>query len=151
MQAQVVVFIAQGPEDFGLGRGREPGQPGAHGISERGRQHADHLVGSAIEQDLAAHDGRVGMKAAPPQGIRQDGDAVMAAGIFTFREGPAQARPNAEHGEDIGRNPGSREQLRLSHSGEVHRAGPDDADSFQRGGLLAPFEENAQVNRECGV
>ena len=115
------------------------------------RQDADDFAGFAIEQNLAADDGGVGLVAAAPERIGQDDDLVVAGLLFLFGETAAERRLNAEDVKDAGRYIGAAELLGLSAASEIEGGRPDNADALEAGDPFAPLSVDADVDGQRGV
>ena len=66
------------------------------------RQNADHFVRLAIDQDLAADDGGVGLVAAAPERIGEDHHLVVPGLIFLLGEAAPERRLYTEDRKDRG-------------------------------------------------
>src|SRR5688500_20164318 len=71
----------------------------ARWVLELERQDANDRVHRPVEADLSTNDGTVGGKAAAPQGITQEDDALVARLILLGREGAADRRRHAQDRE----------------------------------------------------
>ena len=90
-------------------------------VAEVGGQHADDLVGLAVDANRAADDLAVTAEAILPIAVADDEDAVVAQDLFVGTEAAAELRLGAEGGEEIG---GDAEAVRhlggLAGLGEAH-------------------------------
>jgi len=95
------------------------------------RQHADHFVRFAIDQDFAADDGRIGLVTAAPERIGEDHDLVVSRLIFLIGEAASESRLYAKDGKNRGRDDGAAHLLGLSAAGEIEDGGLRDADALE--------------------
>ena len=90
-------------------------------VAEVGGQHADDLVGLAVDADRAADDARVGPEAVLPVAIADDQDVVVAEGLFVGAEAAAERRSGTERGKEVGRDAEAVGHLgRLARQGDAH-------------------------------
>src|SRR5262245_42218233 len=105
------------------------------------RQHTDYCVALIVERNRAANDTRVGIEAALPQSVADDGDA-LAAGTVLRREKIASERElRAEHGEEASGRVSPLQPLRLARAGQRRLTSGIPGNAFERPAVFAPFEE----------
>ena len=103
------LVVAPVCEKLGREGRRQEERHGAKGAEparrdEPRRKHTHHAARLPIETDRPAENARVRREPAPPEGVREDHDTLAALPVFLGDEGPAQHRPHAEHGEEVGRD-----------------------------------------------
>ena len=90
VEFEIVGLVAEGLVDFETFTERTRAELLFAGEIEGCRQNADDFVWLAIEQNLAADDGGVGLVAAAPEGIGEDHDLVVSGLIFLVGESRAR-------------------------------------------------------------
>ena len=90
--AEVVIV----PRRVGRERERRPEVGGPPIEFAVARKHADDGVGTAIQQDVAADDARIGAEQVQPQSVAQNSDLLPARLVFVPGEGPSERRLRAE-------------------------------------------------------
>ena len=137
--------------DFGGFGGAAAEARGAAGEDEGSGSDADDVVGLAVEQNLAADDGGVGLKAAAPEGLGNDDYFFVALLFFVGGEIAAYAGFDAECVEPTRRDERSVDLFRITAAGEVERVLAGHGDALDGGELLLPDLEDGDVGGEGGV
>ena len=79
-------------------------EPGVVAIESAGREHADHLVGFAVQHRPAAQNVGIAAEVVLPGGVAEDDHGSRSRPVFFRREGAAKLDVCGEYPEVIGRH-----------------------------------------------
>ena len=105
-------------DDLGVERAAERRHHLAREV-EALREHADHLIWLAVQDQRAADRGRIAAEAAHPGRVAEDGGAARAGGGVVRPEQPSECGAGAEHRQQVGGRPDRADPLRCALAREV--------------------------------
>src|SRR5262245_27617751 len=100
-----------------------------------------------VERNRAANDVRIGIEAALPQAVADDGDALAARAVFNCENVASERELRAESGKEVRGDHAALHPLRLTRAGQRRFLDVITGDTLEPPALLAPFEEVRAGNR----